>query len=65
MFHREGHTIILIFLFAVIGDILLLEYILDDGFIKITLQTISIVILLLILQYFLKLSNFSISILEL
>ena len=52
MFHREGHTIILIFLFAVIGDILLLEYILDDGFIKITLQIISIVILLLILQFF-------------
>ena len=52
MFHREGHTIILIFLFAVIGDILLLEYVLDDGFIKITLQTISIVILLLILQFF-------------
>ena len=42
----------MIFLFAVIGDILLLEYILDDGFIKITLQTISIVILLLILQFF-------------
>ena len=52
MFHREGHTIILIFLFAVIGDILLLEYILDGGIIKITLQTISIVILLLILQFF-------------
>ena len=52
MFHREGHTIIFIFLFAVIVDILLLEYILDDGFIKITLQTISIVILLLILQFF-------------
>ena len=46
MFHREGHTIILIFLFAVIGGILLLEYILDNNFIKITLQTISIVILL-------------------
>ena len=52
MFHREGHTIILIFLFAVIGDILLLEYILDGGIIKIALQTISIVILLLILQFF-------------
>ena len=52
MFHKEGHTIILIFLFAVIGDILLLEYILDDGIIKITLQTISIIILLLILQFF-------------
>ena len=52
MFHREGHTIILIFLFAIIGDILLLEYLLGDGFIKITLQTISIVILLLILQFF-------------
>jgi phosphatidylserine decarboxylase len=42
----------LIFLFAIIGDILLLEYLLGDGFIKITLQTISIVILLLILQFF-------------
>ena len=52
MFHREGHAIILVFLFAVIGDILILEYILDDGFIKITLQIISIVILLLILQFF-------------
>ncbi len=52
MFHREGHNIILIFLFAVIVDILLLEYILDDGFIKITIQTISIIILLLVLQFF-------------
>ena len=52
MFHKEGHTIILIFLFAVIADILLLGYILDDGFIKITIQTISIIILLLVLQFF-------------
>ena len=52
MFHKEGHTIILIFLFAVIADILLLEYILDDGLIKIMLQSASIVILLLILQFF-------------
>ena len=52
MFHKEGHTIILIFLFAVIADILLLEYILDDGLIKLILQSVSIVILLLILQFF-------------
>ena len=52
MFHKEGHTIILIFLFAVIADILLLEYILDDGLIKIILQSVSILILLLILQFF-------------
>ena len=52
MFHKEGHTIILIFLFAVIADILLLEYILDDGLIKIIIQSISILILLLILQFF-------------
>ena len=52
MFHKEGHTIILIFLFAVIADILLLEYILDDGLIKIVLQSVSILILLLILQFF-------------
>ena len=52
MFHKEGHTIVLIFLFAVIADILLLEYILDDGLIKIILQSVSILILLLILQFF-------------
>ena len=52
MFHKEGHTIILIFLFAVIADILLLEHILDDGLIKIILQSVSILILLLILQFF-------------
>ena len=52
MFHKEGHTIILIFLFAVIADILLIEYILDDGLIKIILQSVSILILLLILQFF-------------
>ena len=52
MFHKEGHTIILIFLFAVIADILLLEYILDNGLIKIIIQSVSILILLLILQFF-------------
>ena len=52
MFHKEGHTIILIFLFAVIADILLLEYILDDGLIKTILQSISIVVLIMILQFF-------------
>tara|TARA_B100000945_G_scaffold248535_1_gene205018 strand:+ start:267 stop:917 length:651 start_codon:yes stop_codon:yes gene_type:complete len=52
MFHKEGHTIILIFLFAVIADILLIEYILNDGLIKIILQSVSILILLLILQFF-------------
>lgn len=52
MFHKEGHTIILIFLFVVIADILLLEYILDDGLIKTILQSISIVVLIMILQFF-------------
>lgn len=52
MFHKEGHTIILIFLFIVIADILLLEYIFHDGLIKSILQSISIIVLLLILQFF-------------
>ena len=52
MFHKEGHTIIVIFLTAVIGDILLLEYFLDDGFLKIFLQLLSLSILVLILQFF-------------
>ena len=52
MFHKEGHTIILIFLFVVISDILLLEYIFNDGIVKIILQSISILVLILILQFF-------------
>ncbi len=52
MFHKEGHTIILIFLFAVIADILLLEYIFSDGLNKVFLQTASIVVLVLVLQFF-------------
>ena len=48
MFHKEGHTIILIFLFVVISDILLLEYIFNDGIVKIILQSISILVLILI-----------------
>tara|TARA_B100000989_G_scaffold150925_1_gene112524 strand:- start:13884 stop:14534 length:651 start_codon:yes stop_codon:yes gene_type:complete len=52
MFHKEGYTIIVIFLTAVIGDILLLEYFLNDGFLKIFLQILSLTILILILQFF-------------
>lgn len=47
MFHKEGHSIIVIFLTAVIGDILLLEYFLDDGFLKIFLQIVSLTFLIL------------------
>ncbi|MFL2608657.1 MAG: phosphatidylserine decarboxylase family protein [Flavobacteriaceae bacterium] len=52
MFHKEGHSIIVVFLTAVIGDILLLEYFLDDGFLKIFLQIVSLTFLILILQFF-------------
>ena len=52
MFHKEGQKIILFFLVAVIADILLLEYIFDDSHLKIILQSISIIVLLLILQFF-------------
>ena len=52
MFHREGHKIILIFLFVVIFDVFLIEFILDDGILKTGLQLISILILILILQFF-------------
>ena len=52
MFHKEGHGIILFFLFVVISDILLLEYIFNDGLIKIILQSTSIVVLIFILQFF-------------
>ena len=51
MFHREGHKIILIFLFVVIFDVFLIEFILDDGILKTSLQLISILILILISLY--------------
>ena len=52
MFHKEGHKIILIFLFIVIFDVFLLEFILDDGILKTSLQLISIITVILILQFF-------------
>ena len=52
MFHREGHKIIVIFLSITIIDILIVEYFIENSTLKIFIQTISLLILILILQFF-------------
>lgn len=52
MFHKEGHKIILLFLSITIIDILIVEYFIENSTLKIFIQIISILILILILQFF-------------
>ena len=52
MFHKEGHKIILLFLSITIIDILIVEYFIENSTLKIFIQTISLLILILILQFF-------------
>ena len=52
MFHKEGHTIILLFLSITIIDILIVEYFIENSTLKIFIQIISLLILILILQFF-------------
>ena len=52
MFHKEGHKIILLFLSITIIDILIVEYFIENSILKIFIQIISLLILILILQFF-------------
>ena len=52
MFHKEGHKIILLFLSITIIDILIVEYFIENSTLKIFIQIISLLILVLILQFF-------------
>ena len=52
MFHKEGHKIILLFLSIIIIDILIVEYFIENSTLKIFIQIISLLILILILQFF-------------
>ena len=52
MFHKEGHKIILLFLSITIIDILIVEYFIENSTLKIFIQIISLLILILILQFF-------------
>ena len=52
MFHKEGHKIIVLFLSITIIDILLVEYFIENSTLKIFIQIISLLILILILQFF-------------
>lgn len=52
MFHKEGHKIIVLFLSITIIDILIVEYFLENSTLKIIVQVLSLLILVLILQFF-------------
>ena len=52
MFHKEGHKIIILFLSITIIDILIVEYFIENSTLKIFIQIISLLILILILQFF-------------
>ena len=52
MFHKEGHKIILLFISITIIDILIVEYFIENSTLKIFIQIISLLILILILQFF-------------
>ena len=52
MFHKEGHKIIVLFLSITIIDILIVEYFIENSTLKIFIQIISLLILILILQFF-------------
>lgn len=52
MFHKEGHKIIALFLSITIIDILIVEYFIENSTLKIFIQIISLLILILILQFF-------------
>ena len=52
MFHKEGHKIILLFLSITIIDILIVEYFIENSKLKIFIQILSLLILVLILQFF-------------
>jgi phosphatidylserine decarboxylase len=52
MFHKEGHKIIILFLSIIIIDILIVEYFIENSTLKIFIQILSLLILVLILQFF-------------
>ena len=52
MFHKEGHKIIALFLSITIIDILIVEYFIENSTLKIFIQIISLLILILVLQFF-------------
>ena len=52
MFHKEGHKIIILFLSITIIDILIVEYFIENSNLKIFIQILSLLILVLILQFF-------------
>jgi len=52
MFHKEGHKIIVLFLSITIIDILIVGYFIENSTLKIFIQILSLLILVLILQFF-------------
>ena len=53
MFHKEGYNLIILFFIVIATDVIMLEMLFDDSsYLKLTLQTFSLIIFVLILWFF-------------
>ena len=53
MFHKEGFSLIILFFVVITTDVIMLEVLLDDSsYLKLILQTLSLIIFVFILWFF-------------
>ena len=53
MFHKEGHSLIILFFIVITTDVIMLEMLLDDqSYLKLILQTFSLILFVFILWFF-------------
>ena len=53
MFHREGHSLIILFFIVITTDVIMLEMLIDDqSYLKLILQTFSLILFVFILWFF-------------
>ena len=53
MFHKEGHSLIILFFIVITTDVIMLEMLIDDqSYLKLILQTFSLILFVFILWFF-------------
>ena len=53
MFHKEGHSLIILFFIVITTDVIMLEMLIDDqSYLKLILQTFSLFLFVFILWFF-------------
>ena len=53
MFHKEGHSLIILFFIVIATDVIMLEMLIDDqSYLKLILQTFSLILFVFILWFF-------------